>query len=80
MWARDFSGPWLPSDSPIGASGGRAVALYAGKLIEGHEGDWEFVASGGDNDHNFTGELMGPLPAVVTSDGVLSISLAQGVP
>ena len=81
LWAEDLYGPWVASDSPLevpGASG--AGAPYAGKLIEGDGGQWEFIASGGDDDRNFLGELIGPFPATCALDGTLSVSFTNGVP
>jgi beta-fructofuranosidase len=78
MWAEHFSGPWLSSLSPVETPGDRELgAAYGGKLIEGEDGQWEYMAFRGDDDRDFLGELAGPYPVQLARDGsclVVSVS------
>lgn len=77
--ARDFAGPWLPSDRPVETPGDRSFgAPYAGKLIERGTGEWGFMAFRGADDRNFLGELMGPLPIEWGPDGALQVAPGSG--
>lgn len=81
LWSEDFRGPWSASGRPLGLAGdGVGPAPYAGKLISGHGGQWEFIASDADNDKDFLGELIGPFPAECGADGTVSVSVTHGVP
>ena len=79
MSAKHFSGPWLSSGSPVETPGNPELgAPYAGKLMEGDDGHWEYMAFLGDDDGNFLGELTDPYPVEWAPDGTFLVTAASG--
>ena len=58
--AKHFSGPYVASDTPIAPFHAGLGVLYAGKLLEGHAGEWNFMAFCGDADPAFRRRSCGP--------------------
>ena len=71
--AKHFSGPYSATDAPVAPLNGGASVLYAGKLLEGEAGEWQFMAFLGDEDREFIGELTDPLPVQYDENGEIVV-------
>lgn len=67
--AEQILGPYAYTGGPVAAPDGPLGPLYAGKLVQSHDGTWYFMAFSGDGDRSFTGELTDPLPIRYLRDG-----------
>lgn len=64
----DLFGTYRAAALPLTRSDRPRGPLYAGKAVQGTDGQWGFMGFMGDGAHGFLGELISPLPARFDQD------------